>query len=156
MDAERKRARLRCKKSRNQSIATGALTRKCVGFRLTQVQLLDISCGLSFLHSLNIVHGDLKGVRLGFFLHHSRSVGDLTIPHRRRISSSTNLVVRDSAISVSKPTSLSSTVPRPSRLGSRDPTDGWRPSSLTSTAEGDLVSPRANRTSLLWEWLLLR
>ena len=31
---------------------------------LTRLQLLDISHGLSFLHSLEIVHGDLKGVRL--------------------------------------------------------------------------------------------
>ena len=33
---------------------------------LTKPQLLDISRGLTFLHSLEIVHGDLKGVRLGF------------------------------------------------------------------------------------------
>ena len=45
----------------------GVFTQKYVGFELTQTQLLDISRGLSFLHSLEIVHGDLKGVCLGFF-----------------------------------------------------------------------------------------
>jgi len=35
-----------------------------------RIQLLDISRGLSFLHSLEIVHGDLKGVGVDFFLHH--------------------------------------------------------------------------------------
>ena len=40
---------------------------------LTRVQLLDISRGLSFLHSLEIVHGDLKGVRPIFFPCHTRS-----------------------------------------------------------------------------------
>ena len=43
------------------------LGRKSVEFELTKVQLLDISRGLSFLHSLEIVHGDLKGVRLRVF-----------------------------------------------------------------------------------------
>ena len=33
--------------------------------------MLDISRGLSFLHSLEIVHGDLKGVRLGPFPYHT-------------------------------------------------------------------------------------
>ena len=38
------------------------------GLELKQVQLLDVSRGLSYLHSLEIVHGGLKGVRLSFFL----------------------------------------------------------------------------------------
>ena len=46
----------------------------CVVFDLlTRVQLLDISRGLSFLHSLEIVHGDLKGVCLVFFPCHTPS-----------------------------------------------------------------------------------
>ena len=42
-----------------------------VEFELTRVQLLDISRGLSFLHTLEIVHGDLKGVCLGLFPCHA-------------------------------------------------------------------------------------
>lgn len=52
--------------------------RMCPVFELTELQLFDICSGLSFLHSLEIVHGDLKGVRIGFF-HCCASVGsDLT------------------------------------------------------------------------------
>ena len=63
MDAERKRARLRWEESRDQQITASMLAQKCVWFTLTRVQLLDISSGLSFLHSLEVVHGDLRGVR---------------------------------------------------------------------------------------------
>ena len=49
------------------------LARKCVGFELTQVQLLDINWGLSFSHSLDIVQDDLKGVGLGSFLYYTSS-----------------------------------------------------------------------------------
>jgi len=66
VDAERKRSRLRWEKSGHQPIAIGVLTRSYIGLGLTRVQLLDISCGLAYLHSLEIVHGDLKGVRHGF------------------------------------------------------------------------------------------
>ena len=62
----------------------------CVGSKvywveLTRVQLLDICRGLSFLHSLEIVHGDLKGVRLGFFLCYTLVSSDLTISSQDNI-----------------------------------------------------------------------
>lgn len=65
MDAERKRAELRRKKNRNQSIAVGVSAPMYAESELTKSQLLDISYGLSFLHCLGIMHGDLKGVRFG-------------------------------------------------------------------------------------------
>jgi len=67
MDAERERAGLRGEKPRSQSITIGVCAREHIGFELTQFQLLDISRGLSFLHALEIVHGDLKGVRFNLF-----------------------------------------------------------------------------------------
>ena len=73
VDAEWKRARIRWEKSRNQPVAIGVLARKYIGLKLTQVQLLDIGRGLSCLHSLEIVHGNLKGVRLGSFFATPRS-----------------------------------------------------------------------------------
>ena len=68
MDVERKRARLRWEKPGHQPIAIGVLTQSYTSLGLTRVQLLDISRGLAFLHSLEIVHGDLKGVRNHFCL----------------------------------------------------------------------------------------
>ena len=66
VDAEWKRARVRWEKPRSQSIAIGVLGRKRFESELTRVQLLDISRGLSFLHSIEIIHGDLKGVSIDF------------------------------------------------------------------------------------------
>ena len=62
VDAERKRAGLCWEESGRQSVAISVSTRSRTGLELTRLQLLDISRGLSFLHSLEIVHGDLKGV----------------------------------------------------------------------------------------------
>ena len=123
------------------------------GFELTRVQLLDVGRGLSFLHFLEIVHGDLKGVRLDSFLCCPPVVGNLTTS-RRIMFSLTSQAVRDSMISGS-PASLASTVRRLLPQGSRDPIDGWRRSFLTSIKE-NLVSARATQMFLLWEWLLLR
>ena len=49
-----------------------------IGLELTRIQLLDISNGLSFLHSVDIVHGCLKGVRPSFFLRYTSVGGNLT------------------------------------------------------------------------------
>lgn len=67
VDVKRKRAGFRWEESGHQPIAIGVSALSCTGLELTRLQLLDISRGLSFLHSLEIVHGDLKGVRLGCF-----------------------------------------------------------------------------------------
>ena len=67
----------------------------CIGLELTKLQLLDITRGLSFLHSLEIVHGDLKGVRTGFFSRFVSVRGDLTASRRRIMFSSTSRAVRD-------------------------------------------------------------
>ena len=74
VDAKWKRARLCLEKPRNQSIAVGALTRSHIRARLTKLQMLDISCGLSFLHTRGIVHGALRGVRSSRFLHRPLAV----------------------------------------------------------------------------------
>jgi len=78
VDDKRKRTGFRQKKSGHQPIAIGVSSRSCTGLELTGLQLLDISRGLSFLHSLEIVHGDLKGVRLGYFLRWSASTGSFS------------------------------------------------------------------------------
>jgi len=44
----------------------GRQAQRYTGLELTQLSLLDTSHGLSFLPSLGIVHGDLKGVRISF------------------------------------------------------------------------------------------
>ena len=120
-----------------------------------RVQLLDISRGLSFLHSLEIVHGDLKGVRLSSF-HYYTSVGsNFTTSNLRIIFSLTGWVVRDLLTSGSLP-SLVSAVRRPLGIGSGDPNDGWPPSSSTLALKENLASPRANQTYSLWGWSLLR
>ena len=117
------------------------------GFGLMRVQLLDISCGLSFLHSLEIVHGDLKGVCPSFFLRNASVDDNLTTSHHRTIFSLISRVVRDSMTSGS-PALPASVVWRLPHLSSKDPNDGWLPSSLTSTME-NLVPQRAGQTSLL-------
>jgi len=123
------------------------LVRKCTGLQLTQFQLLDISNGLSYLHSLEIVHGDLKGVRIGFCV---SACGILTISHRRIIFSLMDRVVHGSTISGSLASPLS-TVLRLPLLASRDLPDGWHPSSSASTTEHP-VSPRASQMCSLWGW----
>ena len=113
--------------------------------------MLDISNGLSFLHSLDIVHGGLKGVCLSFFLRYTSVGGNLTTPQLRMIFSSTSRVVRDSMTSGS-PASPVSTVRRLQHLDSRDPTDGWPPSSSTSALSAMKKIPassRANQTRSL-------
>jgi len=156
VDAERKRERIRRKKSRCQSTAIGALARKRIKFWLTRVQLLDISLGLSFLHSLEIVHGGLKGVRLGFFPYHISVGNNLTISRPRMMFSLTGQVVRASVTSGS-PALPASSVRRLQRQGSGDPTNanGWPPSSSAPAAENP-ASPHADQTPLLWAWSLLR
>ena len=126
------------------------LARKFIGFGLTQVQLLDISRGLSFLHSHEIVYGDLQGVRLDFFLRYALVGSNLTISHLRIIFSLTNRDVPDSMASVSLVSPVS-TVRRLQHLDSRDPTDGWPPNSSTSTLSMKEIpaSPRANQTRSL-------
>ena len=122
------------------------------GFELMRVQLLDINCGLAFLHSLEIVHGDLKGVRLNCFLYRT-SVNSTHHPTRITFLL-TSRAVRVSVIS-DWPASLVPTVQRLPGLGLRDLTGGWPPSSSTSAME-DLASPRANQTFLLRGWSRLR
>ena len=117
------------------------------GFGLMRVQLLDISRGLSFLHSLEIVHGDLKGVCPGFFLRNALVDDNLTMSHHRTIFSLISQVVRDSMTSGS-PALPASAVWRLPDLGSKDPNDGWLPNSLTSTME-NFVPQRTSQTSLL-------
>ena len=75
------------------------LARKCIGFGLTQVQLFDVSCGLSFLHSRKIVHGDLKGVRHSSFLRYASVGGNLVIFRYRIMFSLTSQVMRGSTTS---------------------------------------------------------
>ena len=65
------------------------------GLELTKLQLLDITRGLSFLHSLEIVHGDLKGVRTGFFSRFASVRGNLTASRRRIMFSLISRAVRD-------------------------------------------------------------
>jgi len=144
VDAERERAGLCWEKLGSQSIAIGVSVRERVRFELTRVQLLDISHGLSFLHSLDIVHGDLKGVRV---LSHTSVHGNLTTPHPRTMSLLTGRAVRVSVTSGS-PVSLALTVRRLHHLSSEDPSNGWPPSSLAPTKE-NRASPRPNQTLLL-------
>ena len=155
MDAKRKRARLRCRKPGRQSITIGVLTQKCVGIELTQAQLLDISRGLLFLHSLEIVHGDLKGVCLCFFSWHTSISSVLIISNFRIIFSLTDRVVHDLVTSGSPP-SLVLTAWRLPCIGSEDHTNGWPPNSSISAQKKHPVSPPANQTFLLWEWSHLR
>ena len=154
MDAEWKRTRLRLEKPKDESIAIGAPVRKCSGFDLMRVQSLDVGRGLSFLHSLEIVHGDLKGVCGGFLSRYALSCDNLIASRCRIMSLLTSRAVHDSMTSGS-PTSLVSTVRRLPRPGSRDPCDGWPPNSST-LAKGNLVSPPANRTFSLLGWSFSR
>ena len=122
------------------------------GFELMRVQLLDINRGLSFLHSLEIVHGNLKGVRLGCFLYRTSANSTHHLP-TRIIFLLTSWAVRVSAI-LGWPASLVS-VQRLPGIGSRDLAGGWLPSSTTSAME-DLTSPRANQIFSLRGWSRLR
>ena len=62
--------------------------------KLMQTQLLGISRGSTFLHSFEIVYGDLKGARLSFFLCYILVGSSLTISHLRTIFLLTSLAVR--------------------------------------------------------------
>ena len=92
---------------------------------LIKIQLLDISRGLSHLHSLDIVHGDLKGVRLNLLIWYSSTPHHL---HLRETSSSTSRVARVSTI-LGLPASPVSIVQKLPRLAPGAPFDGWRLSS---------------------------
>jgi len=117
-----------------------------------RLQMLDISRGLSFLHSLEIVHGDLKGVRLGFLLCYTV----FTTSHLRIIFLLMGRAVRDSMTS-GLPASLVSTARRLLGPGLGGPFDGWHLNSSTSdrTRESPL-SQHVNPTFSRWVWLLLR
>jgi hypothetical protein len=67
MDALWKLERIRDRPFGSQSYAAGAVIPTLIwSHELHSVfQLIDVCTGLQFLHSLNIVHGDLKGVSSG-------------------------------------------------------------------------------------------
>jgi len=120
-----------------------------------RLQLLDISRGLSFLHSLEVAHGDLKGVRLDFFLCYARPAVFI-ISHLRIIFLLTGRVVRNSMIS-GLLVSLVSTARRLLRPGLRGPFDGWhRNSSASDKMWASPLSRRPNLTFSHWVWSLTR
>ena len=56
-------ARIYQEERRRKSTWTGWCPFRYVHFTLTSLQLSDVAKGLCYLHSCNVIHGDLKGVR---------------------------------------------------------------------------------------------
>ena len=71
---------------------TGKLSSACSGCNLTSPQLIGIAEGLTYLHSCNVVHGDLKGVRCFAYPRSFSSLMDTTSAEHndRRIRQPTN------------------------------------------------------------------
>jgi len=83
----------------------------CGGRRDWLIQLVDAANGLEYMHSIQMVHGDLKGVRF-YQLLNNRAL----ITMVRRTSSSTNISVPVSQTSVSQPSSRLSAALQPAPL----------------------------------------
>jgi hypothetical protein len=70
------------------------------------MQLVDAATGLEYMHSLTIVHGDLKGVRFFNLLD-----AQMFTENARQISSSIKVIVPASWILVFLPLPVESTIP---------------------------------------------
>jgi serine/threonine protein kinase len=68
LDGKRKHCSIRQEESRSQShgISKSDFNGSALGLlaKYDFTQLVDVASGLSYLHSMGLVHGDLKGVRL--------------------------------------------------------------------------------------------
>jgi len=84
--------------NRVQLVSDGALP--CGNYCNLLIQLVDAANGLEYMHSLHMVHGDLKGVLLN-----RQPNGQLLITLTRQIYSSTKILMPASLILVSRPSS---------------------------------------------------